>query len=234
MFVGPAGQAAWQSRMRTWLRAMAHPRYLKVNGRPVFEVLIPDIFVAQCGGSVDAANALLAQFAAVVEAWRPGEEGARAILDIISGRVNPSGKLASQWAQNVGQMNSGSQPWLARRRAKWVANQRSTPDPTDGRVYDPYVATAYSSLPLFRFVRARPALVRTHCPPCLHIAPPYIPPLFCTLCRAMGSPTLTLPMPRLRCPPRLQFPPSLGVGCFLGVGGRATEMQSTPLWSLRR
>ena len=73
MFVGPAGQAAWQSRMRTWLRAMAHPRYLRVNGRPVFEVLIPDIFVAQCGGSVDAANALLAQFRAAGVAAGVGE-----------------------------------------------------------------------------------------------------------------------------------------------------------------
>ena len=182
--------------------------------------------------SFGPANALLSQFAAVVEAWRPGEEGARAILDIISGRVNPSGKLASQWAQNVGQMNSGSQPWLARRRAKWVANQRSTPDPTDGRVYDPYVATAYSSLPLFRFVRARPALVRIHCPLALTYCPPY--PACTLFCRAMGSLTLILPMPRLRCPLRLQFPPSLEVGFFLGVGCRATKMQSAHLLSLRR
>jgi beta-glucosidase len=97
-------------------------------------------------------NALLTRVAAVVESWRPGEEGSQAILDIISGKVNPSGKLTNQWAQNVGQMGSGSQPWLARRRAKWVSNKRSPPDATDGRVYDPYVASNYSSYPLFRFV----------------------------------------------------------------------------------
>ena len=42
--------------------------------------------------SFGPANALLAQMAAVVEAWRPGEMGALALVDIISGRVNPSGK----------------------------------------------------------------------------------------------------------------------------------------------
>ena len=65
MFVGAAGQAAWLSRVGTWLRAMAHPRYLRVNGRPVFEVLIPDIFTAQCGGNASLATQLLAQFRAL-------------------------------------------------------------------------------------------------------------------------------------------------------------------------
>ena len=102
--------------------------------------------------SFGAGNALLPRAAAVVEAWRPGEMGAYAIVDILSGAVNPSGKLASQWAQGVGQLGSGAQPWLQRRVAKWVANSRSAADPTDGRVYDPYVSSTYaSSLPLFRF-----------------------------------------------------------------------------------
>lgn len=100
--------------------------------------------------SFGPANALLGSMAAVLEAWRPGEMGAQAIVDILSGKVNPSGKLASQWAQNVGQMGSGAQPWLQRRVAKWVANGRSAPD-ADGREYDAYVSTQYSSLPLFRF-----------------------------------------------------------------------------------
>ena len=102
--------------------------------------------------SFGAGNALLPRAAAVVEAWRPGEMGAYAIVDVLSGAVNPSGKLASQWAQGVGQLGSGAQPWLQRRVAKWVANARSAPDPTDGRVYDPYVTSGYAtSAPLFRF-----------------------------------------------------------------------------------
>lgn len=122
-------------------------------------------------------NTLLTKVSAVIEAWRPGEEGSQAILDIISGKVNPSGKLTNQWAQNVGQMGSGSQPWLARRRAKWVSNNRSPPDATDGRVYDPYVASNFSSLPLFRFVRdARSVCARVLSPPPI---PTYsLPPTF--------------------------------------------------------
>jgi beta-glucosidase len=97
-------------------------------------------------------NALLSRVGAVVEAWRPGEEGAQAIVDILSGAVNPSGKLTNSWAQNVGQMGSGAQPWLARRVGKWIANNRSASDPTDGREYDPYVQSlAPTSAPLFRF-----------------------------------------------------------------------------------
>ena len=59
MFVGDAGRAAWLSRVPTWVRAMAHPRYLAVNGRPIFQVLIPDIFLSQCGGNVTLAQDLL-------------------------------------------------------------------------------------------------------------------------------------------------------------------------------
>lgn len=59
MFVGDAGRAAWLSRVATWVRAMAHPRYLAVNGRPIFQVLIPDIFLSQCGGNVTLAQDLL-------------------------------------------------------------------------------------------------------------------------------------------------------------------------------
>jgi hypothetical protein len=59
MFVGAAGLAAWQSRVGTWVRAMQHPRYLAVGGRPLFQVLIPDIFLLQCGGNVSRAEELL-------------------------------------------------------------------------------------------------------------------------------------------------------------------------------
>jgi len=114
--------------------------------RPVVVVLI--------GGraaSFGPANALLANITALLVAYRPGQAGAAAIVDTLLGVVNPSGKLASQWAQHVGQLGSGAQPWLAKRVGKWLANGRSSPDPTDGREYDNYIATAYPSTPLFRF-----------------------------------------------------------------------------------
>lgn len=60
MFVGATGRAAWASRVATWVRAMANPHYLIVGARPVFQILIPDIFVGvQCGGDVALAEALL-------------------------------------------------------------------------------------------------------------------------------------------------------------------------------
>jgi len=59
MFVGAAGRAAWQSRVATWVAAMSHPRYLRVGGRPIFQVLIPDIFLTQCGGNATLAEELL-------------------------------------------------------------------------------------------------------------------------------------------------------------------------------
>ena len=64
-FVGPAGAAAWASLVGTWVAAMAHPRYLKVAGRPVFQVLIPSIFeTVQCGGDANLANSLIASLRA--------------------------------------------------------------------------------------------------------------------------------------------------------------------------
>lgn len=115
-------------------------------GKPVIVVLINGR-----AASFGPANALLANVSALVEAYRPGQAGARAIVDVLLGTVNPSGKLASQWAQHVGQLGSGAQPWLAKRVGKWIANNRSVPDPTDGREYDAYIATAFPSTPLFRF-----------------------------------------------------------------------------------
>jgi beta-glucosidase len=122
------------------------------TGKPVVLVLINGR-----AASFGPGNAILNSVAAVVEAWRPGEMGAYAIVDIISGAVNPSGKLTNQWAQHVGQMGSGAQPWVQRRVAKWIANTRGPADPTDGRVYDPYTTGvsgahgAFISQPLFRF-----------------------------------------------------------------------------------
>ena len=73
MFVGPAGAAAWSSLVATWVGAMSHPRYLKINGRPVFEVLIPDVFSNQCGGNASLGDELLAELRAAGVAAGVGE-----------------------------------------------------------------------------------------------------------------------------------------------------------------
>lgn len=73
MFVGAAGRAQWMSRVGTWVRAMGHPRYLSVAGRPIFQVLIPDIFLSQCGGNVSLAEDLLDALRAAGRAAGVGE-----------------------------------------------------------------------------------------------------------------------------------------------------------------
>ena len=68
VFVGAAGEAKWISLVGTWVGAMGHDRYLKVNGRPIFKVLIPTVFVQECGGNSTLATLRLHQLRAAAAA----------------------------------------------------------------------------------------------------------------------------------------------------------------------
>lgn len=74
MFTNASGTALWESYVGTWVRAMQHEHYLRVNNRPVFKVLIPEVFVTwQCNGNATLANALLKVFKASAIAAGVGE-----------------------------------------------------------------------------------------------------------------------------------------------------------------
>jgi beta-glucosidase len=55
-------------------------------------------------GRPTGSPALLEQCAAVVMAWLPGEEGAAAIAEVLTGEVSPSGKLPISFPRGVGQV----------------------------------------------------------------------------------------------------------------------------------
>lgn len=95
-------------------------------------------------------NAVLEKVDALIAAWRPGEEGGSAIVDVLTGKRSPSGKLSQSWPQYVGQIGGGSVPWLQRVRGKWIANRRGCSESED-RCYDNYVSSAFPSTPLFYF-----------------------------------------------------------------------------------
>lgn len=63
LFVGAAGQKRWESYCATWIRAMRHPRHLKVDGRPLFKILGPSHFLGtQCSGNATLAQQRIDQF----------------------------------------------------------------------------------------------------------------------------------------------------------------------------
>lgn len=56
-------------------------------------------------------NTLLDKVPALLAAWRPGQEGGGAVVDILFGDANPSGKLAQAWPRSAGHIHGPSNPW---------------------------------------------------------------------------------------------------------------------------
>ncbi len=71
-------------------------RLILETGKPVVVVLI--------NGRPLAITDLAASAAAIVEAWLPGEEGGKAVADILFGDANPGGKLSMTFPRSVGQV----------------------------------------------------------------------------------------------------------------------------------
>ena len=73
-----------------------------------------------------------------------------AIARVLTGAVNPSGKLTQSWPRSVGHVGSGAAPWLQRVRGKWVSNRKSC-DSATGRCFDSYTDAREPATPLFAF-----------------------------------------------------------------------------------
>lgn len=100
MFLGEHPEMSAEANNRTSLDLPGVQEQLALavaaTGKPVVVVLL--------NGRPLSTGALQGQVPAILEAWFPGVEGGNAIVDVLFGDVNPSGKLPVTVPRNVGQV----------------------------------------------------------------------------------------------------------------------------------
>ncbi len=123
------------------------------TGKPVVAVLVTGRPYA-IGGVAD-------RLAAVVQAFFPGEEGGHAVAGVLTGRVNPSGKLPVELPRDV-----GAQPSTYLRSKNAARNSSSAVDPTPLFAFGhglSYTAFSYSDLALSADSIATDGAVQVSC-----------------------------------------------------------------------
>jgi beta-xylosidase len=83
------------------------------------------VVLVQCGGRPYALDGLSDRVAAVVQAFFPGEEGGPALAGVLSGRVNPSGRMPFGLPRDP-----GGQPWTYLGPPLAMRSEVSSVDPT--------------------------------------------------------------------------------------------------------
>ena len=100
MFLGEHPEMSAEANNRTSLDLPGVQEQLALavaaTGKPVVAVLL--------NGRPLSIGALQGKVPAILEAWYPGVEGGNAIVDVLFGAVNPSGKLPVTVPRNVGQV----------------------------------------------------------------------------------------------------------------------------------
>jgi beta-glucosidase len=89
------------------------------TGTPTVVVLV--------SGRVHAVPSLAETAAALVQAWVPGEEGGHGIVDVLTGALNPSGRLPVSMPRNVGQVPVYASPRAGGGRSMFHGSYTDSP-----------------------------------------------------------------------------------------------------------
>ncbi len=80
------------------------PQVQQDLARAVFDSGKPVVVLLFSGRPLILPDWLAARAKAILAVWHPGSEGAAAIVDVLSGAYNPSGRLSMSWPTDVGQI----------------------------------------------------------------------------------------------------------------------------------